>query len=435
MATRRQREKKRERVSASRRVAEHQSGFSPTSFILPEGTNLFRPKAGTKRLEIIPYTVGEGNRFADEGSQYYERTYWVHRGIGPDNNSYVCPAKTAGKKCPICDARAKLAKRPDADEDVITGLAPKERQLWNVFDHNEPDKGVQIWEVSHHNFGKRLDTEIRNADEDDGFEYFADAEEGFTLRVGFEEASFAGNSFVEAASISFKRRKEPLSDELLEAAHCLDELLKIESYEELKRIFLQTAEDEDEDEDEEPKSKKGRRPAKGKKVEDEDDDEDEDEEEDDDEDDDDEDESDDDEDESDDDEDDEEEEEERPTKRPASRAGKSTGRKVGGKSATTASRSEDDDEDEEEDEEDEDEDEGYKVGDFVTYGKKGECEVVAVSKDGKKLTLEDENGDLLKGVLATKVKPLEDVSEDEDEDEEEEDEDDEPPKRKRGGRR
>ena len=341
------REKRREKVSAKRRVTEHQSGYSSTSLLLPDGVSLYKPKAGNRRIEILPYVVGDGNPFADPGTQYYERTYYVHRGIGPDNSSFVCPRKTAGKECFICDHRAKLAKDPKADEEEIKALAPKERQLWNVYDYAETDKGVQLWDVSHHLFGKRLDTEIRNADEDDGFEFFADPDDGFTLRVAFEDKSFAGNNFVEAASINFKARKGSLDEELLEAAQCLDDLLTLKSYEDLKKVFLQTAEEEDdEDEDDKPK----RKPAKGKvKPEPE--------------------------------------------------------------------------EDEEEDEDEEDEDPSFDVGDFVGYGKHGECEIVKVSKDGSKLDLEDEDGIVYKGVPVSKVTLADD-------EEDEEEEDDEPPKKK-----
>lgn len=255
--------RERPRLSAKRWAETADSGFTPTVVKLPDGTQFFSPKkAGTYRLEIIPYEVpanpkGGQNPNAQVGELHYERTYFAHRGIGADEKSYVCPAKTAGKPCPICEHRKELMRDKDADEDLIKALAPKQRQLWNIYDHGDSEKGVQIWDVSFHLFGKQLKATINNADEDDGWEYFADPADGLTLRVGMEEKSFAGNSFLEAASIGFKARKEPLSDEILDAAQPLDDLLILVEYSKLKSIFLQ---EEGLEYDDELDQKKERKP-------------------------------------------------------------------------------------------------------------------------------------------------------------------------------
>jgi hypothetical protein len=280
--------RERPKLSAKRWAETADSGFTPTVVKLPEGVNFFSPKkAGTYRLEIVPYEVpanpkGGQNPNAQPGELHYERTYFSHRGIGADERSYVCPAKTAGRPCPICEHRKELMRDRDADEDLIKALAPKQRQLWNIYDHAEPEKGVQVWDVSFHLFGRQLKATINNADEDDGWEYFADPADGLTLRVGMEEKSFAGNSFLEAATIGFKARKEPLSDEILDAAQPLDDLLILMDYEKLKSIFLQEEGvdhgDDDEpapkkqkpkDDDDDPPPKKDKKPAKQEKPKDE----------------------------------------------------------------------------------------------------------------------------------------------------------------------
>ena len=269
--------KKKERLSAKRYADQHKSGFDRTAVKIPEGVNLFQPKEGNYRLDIVPYKVGEGNPYADEGQDHFERTYFVHKGIGPNNGTYICPAKTAKQKCPVCDGRFSMSKDPDADEETIKALLPKERQLWWIFDYAEPDKGAQLWDVSYHLFGKQLKARIDASDEDDEYEFFADPDEGMTLKVHFIGKSFGGREYVEVDSIDFKRRKEPLSEELLEAVDCLDDLLIVMDYDELKKIYLQTGDGSD-DEDDKPKSKK-KAPARGKaKPVDDDDDEDEDDE-------------------------------------------------------------------------------------------------------------------------------------------------------------
>lgn len=262
-----EKKKKRSTAAAAKRRAEtHKTGFGNTAFELPDDTKLFALKSDKAvRLDIIPYEVGEGNPFADKGELHYERTYWVHRSIGVNQTSYVCLRKTCEEACPICEFRSKLAKDPDGDEDLIKDLAPRERQLFNVINTKDTDKGVQIWDISFHLFGKRLDHEIKNSDEDDGFENFAELEGGFTLKCGIEEKSFNRQPFYEVVSVNFKPRSEDYDDDIVEDAACLDDILVIKEYDELKEIFLQT---KDEDGDDNKKDKKKSKKSKKDKDED-----------------------------------------------------------------------------------------------------------------------------------------------------------------------
>lgn len=271
MSKRQKKKEKREKRStafaAKRRAETHKTGFENTSFEVPEDKSKFVLKNDKAvRLDIIPFEAGEGNPFADKGELYYERTYFIHRGIGVDQTYYVCLNKTCGDPCPICEHRAKLMKDPDADEDLIKDLGPKERQLFNVIDTKDRNKGVQIWDMSFHLFGKRLDQEIKNSDEDDNYDNFAELEGGFTLKCGVEEKSFGGgSSFYEVASIHFKSRKEDYDEDILEETTCLDDILIIKDYDELKQIFLQTTNNDDDDDDDDKDKKK--KSEKGKKKE------------------------------------------------------------------------------------------------------------------------------------------------------------------------
>jgi hypothetical protein len=248
-------------VSAKKRMQEHTSGFERTTLKLPDGVNFWTPKdPGTYRIEIIPYKASN-NPYAEEGDYAFERTYWMHRGIGPENNSYVCLAKELKKKCPVCEYRAKLAQDPNGDEDMIKALAPKQRQLFNVFDHKHPDKGVQVWEVSHFLFGKHLDNKIKNADPEDRerYEGFANEEDGLTLRITASQETTGSNTFLEFGDIEFKERKEELDPEVFDQAVDLDACIKTLDYKELRKLLLQI--DDEDAEDDAPKKGKGKKPV------------------------------------------------------------------------------------------------------------------------------------------------------------------------------
>jgi hypothetical protein len=367
-------EGQRERLSARNRAETHRSGYESSALNLPVDVKLFKlDKAGTRRIDIIPYHVGQGNPGpgADPGSLYFERTYFVHRSIGADQTTYVCPAKTANKRCPICEYRAKLVKDPDADEDEVKALAPKERQLWNVIDLDEPDEGIQVWDISYHLFGKLLDQYVKDADADEDIEYYADPVDGKTLKLGVAEKSFGGRSYYEVLTIGFKDRKTKYDKSTIDAAFCLDDLVQVLPHDKLKAIFFQ-AEDEDveDDEPEEKPSRKSRKPVKVEIDE-----------------------------EGDDIIDDEDEEvEEKPKTK--SRPGTTD-------EPTTA------------------EEAGLEEGMQVEHAKFGKCDIVRVSKDSTSLTLEDMDAELHKGVGCDEVKVSTKAKRSSEEEEEEE------PKRKK----
>ncbi len=362
MATRRQK-KKRERVSAKRRVDDHSTGGGSNYLQVPDGYSFFAVKAKKYRLDMMSYRVGKGNPFADEGDLHYERTFWVHRDIGPNKDWHLCAAKTFNQPCPVCEYRAKLAKDPNADEEMIKELAPKERQLWLPVDLDADDDEKFVWEFSYHLFGKQLDKKIRSGDDDDEYEFFADPEDGMTLRVMFEQSD--RGKWVEASDIEFKARREQYEESDCDDLPCLDDLLVATPYDKLKALFLQTDEADDDDDDE-PKKKTSRRkkPKKDPKPAPDDDDD------------------------SDDDDDPESEEDDDDIP------------------------FEDDEDDDDDDDDDGPEDDetltaeaaGLEEGDKVVFGGDDEeCEIIRISGDGTSLTLENGEGDIHKGIGCDEV--------------------------------
>lgn len=310
------------RQAARRRAEAADRGFTPTSIKFPNDLKLFSVKSeGIYLFDIVPYTAGVGNPNAEKGSLYFERTYYVHRGIGVNGNSYICPAKVYGKKCPICAHITKL-EREGADKQTIDALRPKNRQLFLVYDRK--DEELKLLDSSYHLFGKLLDDRVLEPDaEEEGWAYYwFPNDEGKTLRVNFKQETFGGRAFFKASSIDFKARKEALPDEVLEHQYCLDDMLIQVDYEELKKKFYE--EEDDEEEEEKPVTRTTKTKSKSAPVEDDEDEEDT----------------------ADDSWDDDEEEEEKPKSKPKSKS-----------KPAPVEDDEDDDWDDEEEEESDDEDE------------------------------------------------------------------------------
>ena len=248
-----------------------QKGFSVN---LPEDVKRFTPKKGTYKLDVIPYTVS-AKRHPDgvtAGEQWCRRPFLIHYGIGVDNKPQICP-RTIGKPCPICEYYEREKKRPGADEEAIKEIRAKARELYNVIDLDNEDDGVQVFEMSYHLFGKLLEGEINEAD-DDEIAGFAELKGGKTLKVRFSEATMGKNKFLEATRIDFLDRddyKKSILDDVVD----LDSVFNVLPYEELEAVFLEdegvgmVTGDGDDEEDEAPKSKK-----KSHKADDDDDDDD-----------------------------------------------------------------------------------------------------------------------------------------------------------------
>ena len=251
------------RVGSSERDSEHRSGGDWSALDIPSDLKMWQPKEGTYTIDIVPYEAKPGrNPYAKKGGLYYERTYFVHKSVGPNNERAVCLAKTLKKPCPICEHRLKLMNDSDRDskelKEMLKALRPQERQLWLVFDHKDDNRGVQLWDISNFCFGELLDKRRNTADDDDHHIIdFDDPDGGSVLRVSFSEEKIAvegsktvGFPFIKAYAIDFKARRNGLDPELMEHGIDLDDIIKIMSYEELKKAF-EGRDDDDQDEDRE----------------------------------------------------------------------------------------------------------------------------------------------------------------------------------------
>lgn len=241
-----------------RQRAEERESSGGSGWMVGDGLSFFQPKKGTSNFRILPYEVtAEDHPEVPAGELWYQRTVWVHYEVGADNKSVVCPLKTVKQRCPICEYRNKLMKDPNADEDTIKALQPRERELFNVLVDGEDDP--QLLTMSYHVFGKKLEEEVREGEEEWGG--FADLEGGYLLSVRFQEKKLGKNTFLEASRIDFKQ-DDDLDEGILSEVYNLDDIINILSYDEIAALF-------NEEEEEPPKRGAGSSRRGGKKEEEE----------------------------------------------------------------------------------------------------------------------------------------------------------------------
>lgn len=195
-------------------------------------------------IDIIPYIAGSQHPSVKEGKLACNLDFYVHRKVGVNEDSYVCLARTFGKKCPICDEQAEIRKQDDYDEKYVKSLNPTRRVLYNIVvrdNDKEERKGIQLFEVSHWLFEKEL-AELSKKPRGGGFITYSDPDDGKTLCF---RKKGNGPTNTEYKAFQFFDRNEPISDEILDTALSLDELIHLPTYEEVKNAFFGLESDEE----------------------------------------------------------------------------------------------------------------------------------------------------------------------------------------------
>lgn len=217
---------------------------------IPEGLQMWRSrKAGVYRVEFVPYITGKALekfvpalRFCEPGKRWPERSYYVHAGIGVNNESHACLAKNLGQPCPICRYIETLRRsRHQEDIKLAKDLNPKLRQVWLLLDHAEPSKGLQLWDEANWNFGRHLLRKVNGADPDqvDRYRAFWHPIRGSTVKMIASEVPMGdgGRNNIEFTVDEFKPRVEDLDDAIFDHGYDLDRIINFLSYDQLEEVF------------------------------------------------------------------------------------------------------------------------------------------------------------------------------------------------------
>jgi len=214
------------------------SGFTKSFLKLPPGVNVYKLKAGKAKIDIVPYVAGKRNPDAEEGMLYWKMVFWVHRNIGPNRDTVVCPAKTIGKPCPICEEyNRQMRTNPDDEEyKQIQELKPKEWELMQIRDREAKEKGLQILPLSFHRLSDKIAEQVSMGEEGQNWENFWHPKGGKALLVNFGEDTSGKNKYLRAKGVNFLDRQD-LPDGLIDKGLCLDDCLIVYKYDKLVELF------------------------------------------------------------------------------------------------------------------------------------------------------------------------------------------------------
>jgi len=246
---------------------------------LPENVTVFKPEGSTEIVfDVLPYRVTDPNHMdnkkykedAVEGELWWKKPIRVHRDVGPDGVSVICPT-TVGKPCPICEDGARKRKA-GVEWDELKEIFPKNRTLFLInpvdfgdceVDYEEGE--LHLMDQSDYLFLNFLEEELKRDIDNEGF---PDHEDGLSLQVYWRGKKLGKNKYSEASKIDFVERDEQYDDEYVDDLPSLDDMIKILPYKEIEALYLgmEGMDDDDEDhetladDDDEPRTHKRKTP-------------------------------------------------------------------------------------------------------------------------------------------------------------------------------
>jgi hypothetical protein len=207
---------------------------------------IWKCKEGKHIIDILPYEAGRFDPNAKKGDMQYVFEYYFHANLGLDGKQQaMCLNKTYNKPCPICEDIIRMQKDGE-DEAIIKALMPKRnpKSIYNIlcWDKGEDKKGVQLFIVSHWFMGKHL-LELASVPIREGMENeldpiipFMDPDEGKSVYFrregeGANDTRFYGHQLLDRPK-GFK-----IKNDVLDQCFCIDEIIKIPTYEEVEEIY------------------------------------------------------------------------------------------------------------------------------------------------------------------------------------------------------
>lgn len=206
----------------------------------------WKPKAGKHYFDIVPYLMTENHPLVVKGKEKagmwgYVLQIFRHSNVGVGKDQIVCPAKTFGRPCPICE-EGQLQRDYIETEAQKNAWKDKygasKRDLYNVVvgDNDETwNMGVQVFEVSDFYMEAKLSELAQTARTGPvNYAHFSLGKcIGFTL--GSDELKTISGHVFEDRLIDGKPYE--ITDAFLDQAHVLEDLIHVLSYDEIKKMF------------------------------------------------------------------------------------------------------------------------------------------------------------------------------------------------------
>lgn len=252
------------REMAKKQAEENKYSGGSNYLKLPDDYTFLKIKKGTMELDFIPFEIAKSKTVPDtpkrdlqfdQGDLWWHRSIFVHRNVGPEKKTILCP-RTFKKPCPICEERQALMDSDyESNKKLIGDLKPQHKDLMFAIDLGAEKEGVKVVEFSYANLREKIENELREQNKDEFYDFFQ-LDQGYTLRIRFLEESFNKTVFFKADRIDFDKRND-YDESILKETFDFDDYLVMLPYEQINKIFLGIDDEEKEEESQCP-SREGR---------------------------------------------------------------------------------------------------------------------------------------------------------------------------------
>lgn len=218
----------------------------------------FSPRnEGDYTVRILPPTW--------EGAEHWAVKIFIHYGIGPDNQVYLCREKMDKGNCPLCEERREA--EAEGQTDYAGELAPTKRYATWIIDRDSEDDGPMIWlmpwsldaEICDLATSNKTREALQLDNPDDGFDVDF-TRRGLGMRTKYQAVRIARNESPIADDGGLQEEWMSFVHE-----HPLPECLVFYDEEHINRVFAgQAARREDDEEEERPRREKAGRGRSGR---------------------------------------------------------------------------------------------------------------------------------------------------------------------------
>lgn len=245
-------DKKSFREQMEQRILDEQNKKTNTIFktVFKSDVPTWREKEGDNILDVIPFHAGKNAELYNDpkivtGKWVYRLPILLHKGVGVNEDNYICLNSMLRQPCPICEYRKKL-KDKGVSWEVYQKYFPKKRSLFNVWVQNndkEYKKGVLVWDISDFLGWDKIYPITENI-RGGGRIYFMEYEKEEGRSVAFRRKEISRGK-VEYSGYQLLARDYDIPNDIKEGVHILDELIYIPTYDEVSETFYSTVNEEE----------------------------------------------------------------------------------------------------------------------------------------------------------------------------------------------
>jgi len=208
------------------------------SYIKEEYRNLlWKDSSDVHVIDIVPYLAGPDHPTLSEGDPAFLLDFFIHRGVGPNEESIVCLARTfKGGQCPVCEMQREMRREGSYSDEEVNALGTSRRNLYNIVcrdNDKEEAKGLQIFDIAQFYFDKHLSARCRTRS-GELINYAMPTKAGKSIQF---EKKGAKNTMPEYLAHTFLDRDYDIEPEYLQNAYPLDQVIIIPSYEEVQALL------------------------------------------------------------------------------------------------------------------------------------------------------------------------------------------------------